>query len=334
MTEATAASIPAAPERGPAWRSLVDRIGAQNLSLLGALAILVAIFGSAHGDIFFSARNLTNILNAVAILGLVASAQTVVIVSGGIDVSVGSIVGMASVAAALTMLHVGSAAAGILAALVVGTLGGLANGLITTKGRVNAIIATLATMAIFQGIAFIITDGRAIGVLNADFNWIGAGRILNVPLPVIVLIVVAAVLAFFMRATDLGRNIYAIGGNPNAARLAGIAVERYRVGVFVLSGLVCGIAAVLLTSRATSGQPSSGSGGLELEAITAAFLGGCAMSGGRGTVIGTCLGVLIIGTLGNGMILMQVPTFYQLVAKGALLLGAVMLMEFRTAKRT
>ena len=334
MTEATAASIPAAPERGPAWRSLVDRIGAQNLSLLGALAILVAIFGSAHGDIFFSARNLTNILNAVAILGLVASAQTVLIVSGGIDVSVGSIVGMASVAAALTMLHVGSAAAGILAALVVGTLGGLANGLITTKGRVNAIIATLATMAIFQGIAFIITDGRAIGVLNADFNWIGAGRILNVPLPVIVLIVVAAVLAFFMRATDLGRNIYAIGGNPNAARLAGIAVERYRVGVFVLSGLVCGIAAVLLTSRATSGQPSSGSGGLELEAITAAFLGGCAMSGGRGTVIGTCLGVLIIGTLGNGMILMQVPTFYQLVAKGALLLGAVMLMEFRTAKRT
>ena len=333
MNEATAASIPAVPERGPAWRGLVDRVGAQNLSLLAALAILVAIFGSAHGDIFFSARNLTNILNAVAILGLVASAQTVVIVSGGIDVSVGSIVGMASVAAALTMLHVGSAGAGILAALVVGTLGGFANGLVTTKGRVNAIIATLATMAIFQGIAFIITDGRAIGVLDANFNWIGSGRILNVPLPVIVVITVAAVLAFFMRATDLGRNIYAIGGNPNAARLAGIAVEKYRIGVFVLSGFVCGIAAVLLTSRATSGQPSSGSGGLELEAITAAFLGGCAMSGGRGTVIGTSLGVLIIGTLGNGMILMQVPTFYQLVAKGALLLGAVMLMEFRTAKR-
>lgn len=334
MNDGTSASVLDAGNRVAFWRILVDRIGAQNLSLLAALAILVAIFGSTHGNIFFSPRNLTNILNAVAILGLVASAQTIVIVSGGIDVSVGSIVGMASVAAAMAMLHVPSVAAGVVAALMVGTLGGLVNGLIVTKGRVNAIIATLATMTIFQGIAFIITDGRAIGVLNAEFNWIGSGRILNVPLPVILVIVVTASLAFFMRATDLGRNIYAIGGNANAARLAGITVDRYRVGVFVLSGFVCGIAAVLLTSRTTSGQPSSGSGGLELEAITAAFLGGCAMSGGKGTVIGTMLGVLIIGTLANGMILMQVPTFYQLVAKGALLLGAVMLMEFRTAKRT
>jgi ribose transport system permease protein len=136
-----------------------------------------------------------------------------------------------------------------------------------------------------------------------------------------------------MRSTDIGRNIYAIGGNANAARLAGINVEKYRFSVFVLSGLVCGIAAVLLTARATSGQPSSGSEGLALEAITAAFLGGCAMSGGKGTIIGTILGVLIIGTLNNGMILIQVATFYQLVAKGVLLLAAVMMMEFRTAQR-
>jgi ribose transport system permease protein/L-arabinose transport system permease protein len=136
-----------------------------------------------------------------------------------------------------------------------------------------------------------------------------------------------------MRSTDIGRNIYAIGGNPNAAKLVGIDVQRYQAGVYVLTGVVCGIAAVLLTARTTSGQPASGSEGLELEAITAAFLGGCAMAGGRGTIVGTIIGVLIIGTLNNGMILMQVPTFYQLVAKGLLLLGAVMLMEFRTAKR-
>ena len=333
MTDPSSAIRAGEPEHPPAWRLLVDRIGAQNLSLLVALAILVAIFGTAQSEIFFLPRNLTNILNAVAILGLVASAQTIVIISGGIDVSVGSNVGMSAVTAALAMLYVDAAGAGIVAALIVGTLGGLVNGLLVTKGRVNAIIATLATLAIFQGIAFIITNGRGIGVVNSSFNWIGSGRLAGIPISVIVFLAVAALLFFFMRATDIGRNIYAIGGNPSAAKLVGIHVEKYRIGVFTLSGFVCGIAAVLLTARATSGQPSSGSGGLELEAITAAFLGGCAMSGGKGTIIGTILGVLIIGTLNNGMILMQVPTFYQLVAKGLLLLGAVMLMEFRTAKR-
>jgi ribose transport system permease protein/L-arabinose transport system permease protein len=136
-----------------------------------------------------------------------------------------------------------------------------------------------------------------------------------------------------MSSTDLGRNIYAMGGNPTASRLVGIQVEAYQFGVFVISGFVCGIAAILLTARATSGQPSYSAGGLELEAITAAFLGGCAMSGGKGTIVGTILGVLVIGTMNNGMILMHIPTFYQLVAKGGLLLAAVMMMEFRNNDR-
>jgi ribose transport system permease protein/L-arabinose transport system permease protein len=173
------------------------------------------------------------------------------------------------------------------------------------------------------------SGGRAIGVLNSDFNWIGSGRILNVPVTVLVFLAVAVAMIFLTRMTDIGRNIYAIGGNPRAARLAGIRIDRYRIGVFALTGAVCGIAAVLLTARANSGQPTSGAAGLELEAITAAFLGGCAMAGGKGTIVGTILGVLIIGTLNNGMLLMMVPTFYQLVAKGALLLIAVMVMEFR-----
>lgn len=329
MTNLTTQDYPEAEK--PGRLNLLDRIGGQNLSLLVALAVLVMIFGYFHADVFFQPRNLTNILNACAILGLVAAAQTVVIILGGIDVSVGSNVGMSAVTAATAMLFIDSTAVGILAALAIGSVGGLVSGLLVTRGRINAIIATLATMAIFQGVAFIVTGGRAIGVINSNFNWIGSGRILTIPIPVLVFAFVVAILVVFMRATDLGRNIYAIGGNPNAARLAGINLEKYRIGVFVLSGFVCGIAAILLTARATSGQPSSGSGGLELEAITAAFLGGCAMSGGRGTIVGTLLGVLIIGTLNNGMILMQVPTFYQLIAKGLLLLGAVMLMEFRSA---
>ena len=333
MTEPALTDTAPGDERSNPLKTLLDAIGAQNLSLLAALLALVTLFGVLHPDVFFQPRNLTNILAAVAILGLVASAQTIIIVSGGIDVSVGSNVGMSAVTAAIAMTWLDSAGAGILAALAVGTLGGLVNGLLVTKGRVNPIIATLATLAIFQGIAFIITNGRAIGVLNTSFNWIGSGRVVGMPVPVLVFLAIALLLIIFMRYTDIGRNIYAIGGNPNAAKLSGIDIEKYRIAVFALAGFVCGIAAVLLTARANSGQPSSGSGGLELEAITAAFLGGCAMSGGKGTIVGTILGVLIIGTLNNGMILMQVPTFYQLVAKGLLLLAAVMLMEFRTTRR-
>jgi ribose/xylose/arabinose/galactoside ABC-type transport system permease subunit len=330
-SQAPAAAAPTEPRSHPVQRVLAA-IGPQNLSLLVALLVLVAIFGSLRPDAFFSPRNATAILNAITILGIVAMAQTVVIISGGIDVSVGSIVGMASVVAALAMSSIDSAAIGILAAILVGGLGGLVNGLLVTKGRVNPIITTLATLAIFQGVAYIVSNGKAIGVLNTDFNWIGAGRIAGVPMTVIVFSVIAVLMVYFMRATDMGRNIYAIGGNPNAARLAGIRLERYRIGVYTLTGLICGVAAVLLTARSTSGQPSSGSAGLELEAITAAFLGGCAMAGGRGTIIGTILGVLIIGTLNNGMLLMMVPNFYQLLAKGVLLLGAVMIMEFRTRR--
>ena len=333
MTQQSTVQSSGSDNSAPARRAIFDYVGAQNLSLLVALAILVGIFGSTHSEIFFQPRNLTNILNAVAILGLIASAQTIVIISGGIDVSVGSIVGVCGVAAALTMLNIDTPLAGIVVALVVGMLCGLVNGLLVTSGRVNPIIATLATMAIFRGTAYVLSNGRGIGILSSGYNWIGAGRLIGIPIAVIMLLVVAAALVFFMRATDLGRNIYAIGGNASAAKLVGIDVEKYRIGVYTLTGLICGIAAVLLTARTTSGQPASGSEGLELESITAAFLGGCAMAGGKGTIIGTILGVLIIGTLNNGMILMQVPTFYQLMAKGLLLLGAVMLMEFRTAKR-
>ncbi len=322
----------AAPPAG--LRRVLTAIGPQNLSLLAALIVLILIFGTLKPEAFFSTRNLTAILNAIAILGIVAMAQTIVIISGGIDVSVGSIVGLGSIVAAMVMTVFDSAFAGIFAAVIAGSLAGFCNGLLITKGRVNPIITTLATLAIFQGLSFIVSNGKAVGVLNTNFNWIGSGRISGVPITVMVFVAIAAVMIFFMRASDMGRNIYAIGGNQNAARLAGIRIERYRVGVYVLTGIVCGIAAVLLTARSTSGQPSSGSAGLELEAITAAFLGGCAMAGGRGTIVGTIIGVLIIGTLNNGMLLMMVPNFYQLVAKGLLLLVAVMIMEFRTGARS
>jgi ribose transport system permease protein/L-arabinose transport system permease protein len=326
VTDGRRATIPESPS---VLQRIVDAVGLQNLSLLFALALLICLFGYMRFEIFFNPRNLINIFNAVAILGLVAMAQTIVIIAGGIDISVGSNVAMASVFAALAMVSVDSAFLGVVVAIAVGALGGLFNGFLIAKVHINANIATLATMAIFKGVAFIATNGRAVGVTTEAFNAIGSARIADIPVTVIVFFAFAVSLAAFLRRTDIGRNIYAIGGNPVAARLAGIDITKYKIAIYGLAGAICGVAAVLLTARANSGQPASAASGLELEAITAAFLGGCAMVGGRGTIFGTVLGVLIIGTLSNGMVLMQVPTFYQLVAKGALLLAAVTLMEYR-----
>lgn len=313
-------------------RRIVDVAGGTNLGLLVALLVLGFII-SLRAPNFLTGQNLLNIALAVSLLGIVSIAQTVVIVSGGLDISIGSIAGLSSVSAAIAVGAATSAAAGVVTGVIVGTLAGLGNGLIITVGRVNPVIATLATFSAYRGFAFIITDGRAVGVTDATFNSLGSGRIAFVPIPVIVLLGVAIGFMILLRFTDIGRNIYAMGANPIAARLAGISLDRYKLGIYALSGAAAGLAGVLLTARTTSGQPASGSQGLELEAITAAVLGGAALAGGRGSVGGALLGVLIIGTLSNGLILMNVPTFYQLVAKGLLLIFAIVLSGRRFGGR-
>ena len=310
----------------------VERIGIHNLSLILALVVLLAIFGVLRGDVFFSTRNLLNIGMGVAILGVLAISQTAVIVSGGLDISVGSIVGLTTVATAMAIQSTDAAGLGVAAGLACGALAGLVNGIIITYGRINAVIVTLGTMAIFRGVAFILSNGQSISIFNDTFRLIGIGRFLGLPAPIWILIAVAVAFYVFMHMSIVGRNLYAIGGNPIVARLSGMNLNRYRISMYVLSGLVAGIAGILLAARTGSGQPISGSQGLELEAITAAFLGGCAMKGGKGTVVGALLGVAIIGVLNNGMILTAVPTFYQMLAKGTLLILAVFLAEYRLNK--
>lgn len=310
-------------------KGMVDKIGLHNLSLIIALAALLVIFGTIRSDVFFSSRNLLNIGMGVAILGVLAISQTTVIVSGGLDISVGSIVGLTTVATAMTIQGTESAGLGLAAGIVLGAAAGLMNGLLITYGRINAVIVTLGTMAIFRGIAFILSDGQSISIFDNTFRWIGVGRVLGLPVPIWILIVVAIAFWVFLHRSIPGRNLYAIGGNPVVARLSGMNLNAYRVSMYVLSGAVAGIAGILLAARTGSGQPISGSQGLELEAITAAFLGGCAMQGGKGTVVGALLGVAIIGVLNNGMILTAVPTFYQMLAKGTLLILAVLLAEYR-----
>lgn len=317
-------------ERRPRTAGAVGRRlgGAQNVGLLLALALLIVVIGLQRPQ-FFLGRNIVNIGVAVAVLGLLAVMQTVVIVAGGLDISVGSTAGLTSVVAATALTAIDHVSVGVAAGLVAGAACGAINGLLVTAGGVNPVIATLATFSAFRGIAFLVTDGAPVGVTNAAFNALGSGRLAGAPVPVLVFAAVALLAHVVLRWTDIGRRLYAIGGNSTAARLAGIDLARYRFSLFVWSGAVAGLAGVLLTARSHVGQAASGSPGLELAAITAALLGGAALTGGRGTISGAVLAVLLIGVLDNGLILLNVSSFYQLVARGALLIVAVLIMQWR-----
>ena len=253
-------------------------------------SILLAIFGTLRSDVFFSLRNILNIGQAIAILGILATAQTIVIISGGLDISVGAVVGLSTVCIALAVRWTDSWTMSILFGVAVGAMAGVFNGVIITVGQINAVIATLGTMAVFRGVAFIISNGQSISIFDPAFRYIGDGKLFGVPVTILVLVLVVAIFFVLMRYTIIGRNIYAIGGNPVVARLAGLNVQGYQIGIYTLSGAAAGLAGMLLAARTGSGQPISGSEGLELEAITAAVLGGCALAGGKGTIVGGLLG--------------------------------------------
>lgn len=320
-----------------AFRRTLRLIGAENLSLIIALVILVALIVS-QTEFFFSARNLFNIGQNMAVVGLIAVGMTMVIVSAGLDISVGSIAGCASVVCALMVSHLGTVAGGIGAGIVIGLVLGLINAVIINDLRVNAVVATLATFSAFRGVAFLIApEGRPVGVLDPTFGELGSGRFLQiggfpgVPIAFAILVAVAVAGHVVMSSTVFGRQVYSMGGNPAAARLAGINLNRMRLWIYAISGGLSGLAGVIVTARTSSGQPASGTQGLELEAITAVFLGGALLAGGKGTVVGTMLAVLLLAVLSNGMNLLGIPTFYQLVAKGLLLVLAVAIGQWRMA---
>jgi ribose transport system permease protein/L-arabinose transport system permease protein len=308
-------------------RQAARRVDPLIIALLIALGALVLIIGMQRPEVFFLPKNILNIGQAVTMIGLVALAQTVVIISGGMDLSVGSVVGLVSICIGLAMQPNDSLLVGILAGLAVGAVAGLVNGLMVTQWKFEPVIATLGTMAVFRGAAFIMTKGAPIGIMSSTFNKIGSGTWLGLPIPVVIFLAAAVLMHVFLTMTDVGRKIFVIGGNAVAARLGGIPINRYRLFIFTLSGVVAGIASIILTARSNAGQPNAGVG-LEMDSITAAALGGTALSGGKGSMLGTILGVLILGVLQNGMILLNVSQFYQFIAKGALLILAVLLQRW------
>ncbi len=288
-----------------------------------AFILLIAAL-SLLSSSFLTLSNALNIARQVSINAIIAAGMTFVILTGGIDLSVGSVLAIS-----------GAIIAGLLAAgrpLLIGIGGGLAvggtlgfiNGLIIAKGRVQPFIATLAMLTIGRGLTLVYTDGRPITGLPDDFVWLGAGEIGRIPVPVVLMVVVFVVGVLILKQSVMGRYVYAIGGNEEAARLSGVNVAFYKTLVYVISGMLAATSAVILTARLNSAQPTAGSA-FELDAIAAVVLGGTTLAGREGSLGGTILGAFIIGVLNNGLNLLDVSSFYQQVVKGIVILLAVLL---------
>lgn len=327
--------LPPTAERG---RSIMEKVGAQNLSLLVALGVLVVFF-STQNDSYYSWGNVMNIGDSIAVIGLLAMGETFVILAGALDISVGAVAAVTGVAAATLMVHDWSAPLAIIAGLVVGFLLGMFNGFCVNTLKVNPVITTLGTLQAFKGLAFFIApNNRPVDVRDPNFTVLGTGRLFRtdtfpgIPYSLLFMLAVCAVMIVILRATTFGRAVYALGGNEKAAHLSGINVKRIKTMLFGLSGLLAGAGGLLIAARTGSATAETANAGYELRAITAVFLGGAATTGGKGTMVGTVLAVLVVGALNNGMNLVGWSTYWQFVALGMLLIGAVAIGEWRKSR--
>jgi ribose transport system permease protein len=339
QTHAQQAPDGAAPQAPPSGKA---RIGAllgspagRNLGLVVALLLLCVVGLATVGDRFGSFDNMMTVLRAASVIGVISVGMTFVITGGGIDLSVGALVALASVWA--TTLATQQMAADfhwiviVTTALLVGAGAGLVNGLLIAYGKMAPFIVTLAMMAAARGLAELISDKKTQVVTERGLIDFFGGKVLGVPVLVIIFALVAAGGWVLLNRTTFGRRTLAVGGNPEAARLAGIDVRRHTTILYVLLGLACGLAAVMIMARTTAGIATHGSM-YELDAIAAVVIGGTLLSGGRGTVVGTVFGVLIFTTLTNVFVLNNLNTSTQAVAKGAIIVAAVLLQQ-RVASR-
>ena len=277
---------------------------------------------------FLTTRNILNVLRQISITGIVAVGMTFVIVTGGIDISVGSIVALCGVTTAAALQAELGMVVAILAGLFVGLLVGLLNGVLVSYGRVMPFVATLGTMYLFRGIALIVTGGQAIWNLPDEFMQIGTGYALGIPIPVIITFLIYLGGHLLLHRFTFGRYTLAIGGDEEAARLCGVAVKRTKLLTYGLCGLLSGAAGIVLAGRLGSGQPSVGDG-YELTAIAAAVIGGNSLMGGKGTLWGTLMGAIILGVVSNGLNLWGVAPFYQTVVTGCIVIAAVLADQLR-----
>ncbi len=294
------------------------------LGLVIALLVISAALSIAQPN-FLTFPNLINLVRQIAINGILAVGVTYVLITGGVDLSLGSLVALTGVAAA-SFAHPDQypTAVPVLVGVVAGGCCGLVNGVVITKGRIAPFIVTLGMMTVARGLALVLSGGRPVSNLAKGFTMIGSSDVAGIPLPVVLLLTMALLSYVFLNNLRLGRYIYAVGGNENAARASGIRVDRVKIFAYVASAAFAGLAGVVLAARITTGQPNAGVG-YELDAIAAAVIGGTSLSGGVGGVGGTLLGALLMGVINNGLDLLNVSSYFQQIIKGAIIVTAVLL---------
>lgn len=299
-------------------------------------------------DHFLTVNNLLKVLCRSSINGIMAAGMTYIIITGGIDLSVGSMLALCGMVGSVSMLffsggnwsvissggyiHMGLLAmiAGTLVSILAGALCGFTNGMLITRLKLAPFIVTLGTMSIFRGISYIMNDSKPF--LVSDYNWLGYGRIARIPSSVILLVLVMIAAGLLLKLTRFGRYTYAIGSNTQTAFHAGVNVNKTLVGIYTLTGALVGLASMITVSRASTSQPSAGLS-LELDVIAAAIIGGCAPSGGRGTIVGTVIGTLLIAFIRNGLNLLHISTNVQLVVIGLIIIVAVTADQFATRRK-
>ncbi|AQZ54014.1 ABC transporter permease [Martelella mediterranea] len=286
-----------------------------------AMLILVALYLSFSNDYFLSQRNLMNVGRQGSVVAIVALGQALVIIARGIDLSVGSVVGLSAVCAAIVLQTTDSNILALAAGLGAGLSAGVLNGLMVTRFRINPFIATLGMLSIARGVALLMTGGIPVTFMG----WaevLGAGRVFDIPVSVILMIGLAILVHLIATRTVTGREIYAVGDNPKAARLAGIDTGRIRMVVFAFCGLLAGLGGIILAGNLASADPNLGMG-YELDVIAAVILGGTALSGGRGSIIGVFIGAMLMALLNNAFVLLGISAYWQVVTKGLIIILAV-----------
>ena len=292
-----------------------------------SLALLFVILSIAS-PYFLTSTNLASVIRQTAVINIMALGMTLVIVSGGIDLSVGSVLAFSGVIGATTMASGGSVPLGIIAGIISGTIWGCFNGILISKLRIPPFIVTLGTLGIARGLTLVISGGLPVVGLPKEHSFLGEGSVGPVPFVLVVLVVCAVLTHFAMRSTKLGRYTYAIGSNEAAAVYAGIAVARYKVAIYAICGMLTGLAGMIETSRLMTGQPTAGTS-YELQVIAAVVIGGGSLSGGEGTVVGTLIGAFIMGLMSNGSDLLGVNPYWQQVIIGMVIILAVAMDEAR-----
>ncbi|NVD08450.1 ribose ABC transporter permease [Vibrio sp. JPW-9-11-11] len=294
-------------------------------SLIALLLLIVVV--SFLNPNFFTVDNILNILRQTSVNAIIAVGMTLVILTAGIDLSVGSVLALCGAFAASLIAMEVPVLIAVPTALFAGAALGAISGIIIAKGKVQAFIATLVTMTLLRGVTMVYTDGRPISTgftETADaFAWFGTGYALGIPVPVWLMVIVFAAAWYLLNHTRFGRYVYALGGNESATRLSGINVDRVKIGVYAICGLLAALAGIIVTSRLSSAQPTAGMG-YELDAIAAVVLGGTSLMGGKGRIMGTLIGALIIGFLNNALNLLDVSSYYQMIAKAVVILLAVL----------